>query len=77
MRRITIMMVPQETLRHEKQTSSKGRTLNMRMNCKILIVMSIILTTLTSCVMDYMPLGYSVKNCTKDTLFIDLTILTR
>ena len=51
--------------------------MNMKISRKILIVMSIILTTLTSCVMDYMPLGYSVKNCTKDTLFIDLTILTR
>ena len=28
---------------------------------------------LSSCVMDSKPLGYSVKNCTKDTLLIDLT----
>ena len=48
--------------------------MNMKMNGKILIVMSITLTTLTSCVMDTMPLGYRVKNCTKDTLFIDLTV---
>lgn len=28
---------------------------------------------LSSCVMDSKPLGYCVKNCTKDTLLIDLT----
>lgn len=29
--------------------------------------------TLWSCVMDYMPLGYGVRNCTKDTLLLELT----
>ena len=43
----------------------------MKMNGKILIVMSIILTTLTSCVMDRKT-TFFIRNCTNDTLLIGL-----
>jgi hypothetical protein len=45
--------------------------MNMKMNGKILIVMSIILTTLTSCVMDRKT-TFFIRNCTNDTLLIGL-----
>lgn len=34
----------------------------------------LLIFVLNSCIIDSKPLGYSVKNCSKDTLFIDLTI---
>jgi hypothetical protein len=45
--------------------------MNMKMNGKILIVMSIILTTFTSCVMDRKT-TFFIRNCTNDTLLIGL-----
>jgi hypothetical protein len=45
--------------------------MNMKMNGKILIVMSIILTTLASCVMDRVTL-FCIRNCSRDTLYIEL-----
>ena len=45
--------------------------MNMKMNGKILIVMSITLTILTSCVMDRKT-TFFIRNCTNDTLLIGL-----
>jgi hypothetical protein len=50
--------------------------MNMKISRKILIVMSIILTTLTSCVMDRKTtLGFRVRNCTNDTLLLNRTVI--
>ena len=43
------------------------------MNVLKLVLVLIVLSILNSCVLDSKPLGYCVKNCTKDTLLIDLS----
>lgn len=48
--------------------------MSIRKQNKLYYLLLILSLVLKSCVIDIMPLGYSVKNCTKDTLFIDLTV---
>ena len=47
--------------------------MNTKRHIKLYFLLLILSLALKSCVIDTMPLGYCVKNCTKDTLFIDLT----
>ena len=42
-------------------------------NRQSFFLLLVLLLVLNSCVIDTKPRGYCVKNCTKDTLFIDLT----
>lgn len=46
--------------------------MNIKNIRKIFIIVSIISAMLSSCVFDLMPLGYSIVNCTNDTLLIDI-----
>ena len=40
---------------------------------RVLIWMPVIAVALHSCIIDTVPLGYAVRNCTNDTLLIELT----
>ena len=47
--------------------------MNIRKIGKILILVSVISVAFCSCIIDTKPLGYCVRNCTRDTLLIDVT----
>lgn len=48
--------------------------MSIRKQNKLYYLLLILSLVLKFCVIDIKPLGYSVKNCTKDTLFIYLTV---
>lgn len=47
--------------------------MNISKSIRSYFLLLILSLALKSCIVDTMPLGYCVKNCTKDTLFVDLT----
>ncbi len=47
--------------------------MNTRKIGKILVLVSVISVIFGSCIIDTKPLGYTVRNCTSDTLLIQLT----
>lgn len=47
--------------------------MNIRKTSKILILVSVISVIFGSCIIDTIPAGYGIRNCTNDTLLIEPT----